>query len=74
MNYGGFENIPIKHSTISVISSIFLYALIIVLLYTIAINFKDKRHLIAIIVCSLGVYSFGIFLVHFFYQQLITYY
>lgn len=72
MNYGGFENIPIKHSTISVISNIFLYALIIILLYTIAINFKDKRHLIAIIVCSLGVYSFGIFLVHFFYQQLIT--
>jgi peptidoglycan/LPS O-acetylase OafA/YrhL len=72
MNYGGFENIPIKHPTISIISSVILYALIIVLLYSIAISFNDRKHLIGIIVCSLGVYSFGIFLVHFFYQQLIT--
>ncbi len=72
INYGGFENIPVKHPTISIIFNIILYALIIILLYNIAINFKDKRHLITIIVCSFGVYSFGLFLVHFFYQQLIT--
>lgn len=72
INYGGFENIPIKHPMISIISSIVLYTLIIVLLYSISVNLNDKRHLITIIVSSIGIYSFGIFLVHFFYQQLIT--
>lgn len=71
ISYGGFENIPIKHPMISIISSIILYALIIILLYNIAISL-NKTYLITIIVCSFGVYSFGIFLVHFFYQQLIT--
>ncbi len=71
-NYGGFENIPIKHPTSSVMFSIILYTLIIVLIYSVAIDFKDRINMVTIIIYSLGIYSFGIFLVHFFYQQLIT--
>lgn len=70
--YGGFENIPIKHPTSSIISSVVLYALIIILLYSMAANINDNKSLITTIICSIGIYSFGIFLVHFFYQQLIT--
>jgi hypothetical protein len=71
-SYGGFENIPIKHPISSIAFSIMLYALIIILLYNITMSLKDGTSLITMIVYSLGIYSFGIFLVHFFYQQLIT--
>lgn len=70
-SYGGFENIPIKHPISSIAFSIILYALIIILVYNITINLKDRTNFITVIVYSIGAYSFGIFLVHFFYQQLI---
>jgi surface polysaccharide O-acyltransferase-like enzyme len=72
IKYGSFENIPDKYPVYSIAFSQLLYTAVIILMLNIGIHFKDKPNVLISMICIFGIYSFGIYLIHFFYRQLIT--
>ncbi len=72
IKYGSFENIPDKYSVHLIAFSQLLYTAVIILMLNIGTHFKDKTNTLISIICIFGIYSFGIYLIHFFYRQLIT--
>jgi peptidoglycan/LPS O-acetylase OafA/YrhL len=72
IKYGSFENIPNKYPVYSIAFSQLLYTAVIILMLNIGIAFRDNNNMLISIIRIFGIYSFGIYLIHFFYRQLIT--
>ena len=72
IKYGSFENIPVKYPVHLLAIGQLLYTAVIILMLNIGVHFKNKTNMLISLVYIFGIYSFGIYLTHFFYRQLIT--